>query len=224
MLPVIETGTAALIAGLAISPHCGAMCAPLSCALGPWRGSPEDRMAHAAGYHATRAISYTAAGALAAWLGASFTRTLDTSWVHWAPWALVIWLAALAMGLDRGIRFPSWVREHQAAATRTVQNLGPLSGGMLLGSLSPLLPCGPLHALLGICLLTSKPATGAELGLGFALGTIPLLWASQVGYHRLTLKLGSLGATRIRRLLCGLAALILATQLIWFSPDSGVCL
>ena len=224
MLPILETGTAALLAGLAVSPHCGLMCAPLSCALGPWRGSPEDRLAHASAYHGTRVLSYGTAGATAGWLGGRFIGAMDIPLANYAPWALALWLLALALGLDRGLPLPQWVRDRQAIATRRVQSLGPLAGGALLGGMSPLLPCGPLHALLGICLLTGSPAKGIELAVGFALGTIPLLWASQIGYHRLTLRLGTLGATRLRRTACALAATALLIKLIWFPPSNGVCL
>jgi len=224
MLPLVETGTAALLAGLAVSPHCGAMCAPLTCALGPWRGSPEDRLAHASAYHGARVLAYGLAGVLAGWLGGRFAGLLDTPLATYGPWALALWLMALALGLDRGLPLPAWVRDRQAGATRRVQSLGPVSGGALLGAMSPLLPCGPLHALLGICLLTGSPAKGAELAVGFALGTVPLLWASQVGYHRLTLRLGTGGAMRLRRLACGLAAAALVVKLVWFAPDTGVCL
>ncbi len=224
MLPLVETGTTALLAGLAVSPHCGAMCAPLSCALGPWRGSPEDRLAHASAYHGARVLAYGASGAAAGWLGGRFVGLLDTPLATYGPWALALWLLALAFGLDHGLPLPRWVRDRQAAATRRVQSLGPLPGGALLGGMSPLLPCGPLHALLGICLLTGSPAKGVELAVGFALGTIPLLWASQIGYHRLTLRLGTAGATRLRRGACALAAAALLIKLIWYPPSTGVCL
>ena len=94
----------------------------------------------------------------------------------------------------------------------------------MLGAMSPLLPCGPLHALLGLSLLSSSPARGAELALGFALGTIPLLWVAQLGYHRLSLRLGTARAQQVRRAVAGLAGLAIAIKLIWFSADTGVCL
>ncbi|MFN7339769.1 MAG: sulfite exporter TauE/SafE family protein [Opitutia bacterium] len=224
MIPVVETGTAAFLAGLVVSPHCGAMCAPLTCALGPWNGSPADRMAHAASYHLARTLAYAVAGALAGLLGRKFATLLDTPFASLAPWALVAWLLLLAVGVDRGLPLPKWVRDRQAAAVRAVQGMRPAAGGALLGGLSPLLPCGPLHALLGICLLTGSPAKGAELGMGFALGTLPLLWASQVGYHRLTLRFGTTAAIRWRRVLCAVAAILLAVKLTWFAPSTGVCL
>ena len=37
---------------------------------------------------------------------------------------------------------------------------------------TPLLPCGPLYLMLGICTLTGSAARGASLALVFGLGTI----------------------------------------------------
>jgi hypothetical protein len=104
------------------------------------------------------------------------------------------------------------------------QNRGPTFAGALLGALSPLLPCGPLHALFGLALLSGHALRGAEIGLGFALGTIPLLWAAQMGYHRLSLRLGEARSIRLRRGLAGVAALALLTKLIWFNSPGNVCL
>jgi sulfite exporter TauE/SafE len=93
---------------------------------------------------------------------------------------------------------------------RFSHRLPPFTSGLALGSLTPLLPCGPLHALLGLALISANPLHGAEIGLGFALGTLPLLWAAQMGYQRLAFSLGSARAIRLRRGLSGLAALIIA--------------
>jgi sulfite exporter TauE/SafE len=73
-------------------------------------------------------------------------------------------------------------------------------------------------------LLSGHALRGAEIGLGFALGTIPLLWAAQMGYHRLSLRLGEARSIRLRRGLAGVAALALLTKLIWFNSPGNVCL
>ncbi len=81
-----------------------------------------------------------------------------------------------------------------------------------------------MHALFGLALLSGQALRGAEIGLGFALGTIPLLWAAQMGYHRLTLRLGEARSIRLRRSMAGLAALALLTKLLWFQTSGNVCL
>jgi sulfite exporter TauE/SafE len=106
---------------------------------------------------------------------------------------------------------------------RFSHQLPPFTSGLALGCLTPLLPCGPLHALLGLALISASALHGAEIGLGFALGTLPILWAAQMGYQRLAFSLGSAKAIRLRRGLAGVAALILAIKLLWFPAPSGVC-
>jgi sulfite exporter TauE/SafE len=223
MLPPVETGFAAFLAGLAVSPHCGAMCAPLTCALGPWKGTESQRLGFTTGYHLARIAVYAAGGAISGLLGARFGRLLDANLLAVLPWAMVAFLLLLAFGVDRGFPIPLFLRGLQARWMRFSHRHPPFTSGLALGSLTPLLPCGPLHALLGLALISASPLHGAEIGLGFALGTLPLLWAAQMGYQRLAFSLGSARAIRLRRGLSGLAALIIAAKLLWFPSPSGVC-
>lgn len=223
MLPPVETGLAAFLAGLAVSPHCGAMCAPLTCALGPWRGTEAQRLGFTTGYHLARLTVYAACGAVSGLVGARFGRLLDADLLSALPWAMVAFLLLLAFGIDRGLPVPSFLRGLQARWMRFSQKLPSMVAGLALGSLTPLLPCGPLHALLGLALISASALHGAEIGLGFALGTLPFLWAAQLGYQRLALYLGSARATRLRRTLAGLVAVVLAIKLLWFPSSTGVC-
>ena len=221
---LIETGAGAFLAGLAVSPHCGAMCAPLTCALGPWKATADQRLGFTTAYHLTRTAAYSVAGGTAGLVGAKFGRLLDTPLVNYLPWAMVAFLVVLALGFDQGFPAPAYIRTKHAQWMHRIQGSRPAVTGAWLGGLSPLLPCGPLHALLGLALLSGSGPRGAEIGLGFALGTIPLLWAAQMGYHRLSLKLGNVRAIRLRRALAGLAALVLMVKLVWFNTGSNVCL
>lgn len=223
MLPPVETGLAAFLAGLAVSPHCGAMCAPLTCALGPWRGTEAQRLGFTTSYHLARIAVYAACGAISGLLGARFGRFLDANFFAFLPWAMAVFLLLLACGVDRGLPLPSFLRNLQARWVRLSQQLPTFVAGLALGSLTPLLPCGPLHALLGLALISASAVHGAEIGLGFALGTLPLLWAAQMGYHRFAFSLGSAQALRLRRSLAGLAALVLIVKLLWFPASTGVC-
>lgn len=224
MIPFVETGVGAFLAGLAVSPHCGVMCAPLTCALGPWKGTADQRLGFAVAYHLSRTFAYTLAGAFAGLLGASFGRFIETPLLTYLPWAMVVFLVLLALGFDRGVPLPAFVRRWQGEWAHRSQNRPAWASGGILGVMSPLLPCGPLHALLGLCLLSSSPARGAELALGFALGTIPVLWIAQLGYHRLSLRLGTSRAQQVRRAIAGLAGLAIAIKLIWFNANTGACL
>ena len=144
--------------------------------------------------------------------------------MDYLPWAMVVFLLALAFGLDRGLPAPAFIRRRHAQWMRFTQNRSPAFAGAWLGALSPLLPCGPLHALFGLALLSGHALRGAEIGFGFALGTIPLLWAAQMGYHRLSLRLGEARSIRLRRGLAALAAFALLTKLLWFQTPGNVCL
>jgi sulfite exporter TauE/SafE len=200
------------------------MCAPLTCALGPWKANADQRLGFTTAYHLTRTLAYAACGALAGFLGAKFGRWMALPLMDLLPAAMVIFLIALALGLDRGFAAPAFLRSRHARWMQLTQNRSPAFAGALLGALSPLLPCGPLHALFGLALLSGHALRGAEIGLGFALGTIPLLWAAQMGYHRLSLRLGEARSIRLRRGLAGVAALALLTKLIWFNSPGNVCL
>lgn len=224
MLPLVETGAGAFLAGLAVSPHCGAMCAPLTCALGPWNAAAEQRLGFSTAYHLTRTLAYAACGASAGFLGAKFGRWMALPLMDFLPWAMIIFLLALAFGLDRGLAAPGFLRRRHAAWMNFTQGRPPAFAGAMLGALSPLLPCGPLHALFGLALLSGDALRGTEIGLGFALGTIPLLWAAQMGYHRLALRLGEARSVRLRRGLAALAALALLAKLLWFNAPGNVCL
>ncbi len=224
MFPPVETGFAAFLAGLAVSPHCGLMCAPLTCALGPWKGSDAERTAFASCYHLARGLAYAAAGAVAGALGGAFGRWLDAPSASWLPWGMVVFMLAVAVGMDRGLPLPGPVRRLQAGLMIKAHGAGPMLKGATMGALSPLLPCGPLHYLLGLALLGGSVTKGAEIGLGFAAGTLPLLWAAQTGWRSVLLRLGDKWAVRARRGAAVTAAVVIAARLIWQGGGSGVCL
>jgi sulfite exporter TauE/SafE len=51
---------------------------------------------------------------------------------------------------------------------------------ILLGAVTPFLPCGPLYLMLGVALVSGAALTGAQVMASFALGTIPLFALAQV--------------------------------------------
>ena len=71
-----------------------------------------------------------------------------------------LFLLVLACGLDQGFPLPGFVRRTQATWLRRAQGMPPAFVGLWLGGLTPLLPCGPLHALLGLALLSGGAARG----------------------------------------------------------------
>ena len=150
----IATPIAALVAGLATSVHCTAMCGPLACAM---RVRPAE-------YHATRLISYTLAGVLCGTLGQAVAGLFQGSTARIVPWVFAAVLLMLGFGLEKKIPQPRFVARLllRARLNRT------------LGWLTPLLPCGPLWLMLGAAALTGSWTSGALHMGAFALGTIPL--------------------------------------------------
>ena len=217
-LSYFDTGPAAFLAGLAVSPHCAGMCAPLACALAPWNGPPEARTAFATGHHLVRVFAYTLVGALAGGLGLKFGKWLDITPARWLPWALLAFYLLIALRMDRGIPLPGFLARLNARLLHRVRGLPPFAAGALLGGITPLIPCGPLHGMFALAFLGASAARGAEIAAGFALGTLPLLWAAQAGFFHLRAKLGAERLTRIRRGAALVAAAVMAFRLLADHP------
>lgn len=150
----LATPLAALVAGLATSIHCTAMCGPLACAM---RVRPLE-------YHASRLFSYTLAGAFCGALGRPVAAALQGSTARLVPWAFALVLVILALGLEKRIPQPRFAARllMRAKLNRS------------LGLLTPLLPCGPLWLVLGAAAVTGSWWSGAIHMAAFAAGTIPL--------------------------------------------------
>lgn len=161
----LATPLAALVAGLATSVHCTAMCGPLACAM---KVKPVE-------YHASRFISYTAAGAMCGALGQSVAALLQGSTARVVPWAFAVVLLVLGFGLEKKIPQPRFMA---AFLFRAKLNRS-------LGWLTPLLPCGPLWLMLGAAAITGTWTSGALHMASFALGTIPLPLLLQMQAARL---------------------------------------
>jgi sulfite exporter TauE/SafE len=148
------TPIAALVAGLATSVHCTAMCGPLACAM---RVKPIE-------YHASRFASYAIAGALCGAAGQTVAAFLQGNTARIVPWVFVAVLLMLGFGLEKRIPQPRFIAKLLLRARLNRS----------LGWLTPLLPCGPLWLMLGAAALTSSWHSGALHMAAFALGTIPL--------------------------------------------------
>lgn len=216
MLDIVQlnSATAAFIAGLATSVHCVGMCGPIGCSLFPMgRGESSVQWA-AATYHAARAFAYTLCGTLAGWLGSGFTDVLQIPAARILPWAFVAVMLVLAFRLDRYIPKPrAWHRLYFKISAK-VRSLPRWSLGLGLGFFTPLLPCGPLYLIWAAALFSGSALAGAELGLGFALGTIPLLWVAQSGYFLLGGRMKMPALRRVQSVLALLVAGIITWRMI----------
>jgi sulfite exporter TauE/SafE len=187
--------TGALVAGLAGSPHCVAMC-------GGFAGACADRAPGAAAYHAGRLVTYAVLGALAGALGSAVPgpgwvlTVLAGTWTTWFALSLAGLVHAPAL------KIPGLSRLASAALGR-----GGLLGRVGFGAATALLPCGLVYTALGVPAGLASPALGALAMVLFGLGTVPLLAGASLGVRRVVAS--SLWARRV------LAALVLASG--WWS-------
>lgn len=181
---LIDSASAAFIAGLVTSPHCVGMCGPIGCATLPL-GQSETSLAWAtASYHLARSLAYLVIGLLAGLVGGSVAEVLGAAPARLLPWLMVAMLLAVAFRLDRFFPKPRATSGLFGKLSRKVRALPRWLLGAGLGALTPLLPCGPLYLIFTVALFSGSPVRGAEIGLAFALGTIPLLALFQGGYFR----------------------------------------
>ena len=191
MAAEIATPIAALVAGLATSLHCSAMCGPLVCAL---KVRPLE-------YHLSRLVSYTAAGALCGAIGQSVAGALQGETARLVPWTFAVVFIVLGLGLEKRLPQPRFVAAllFRARLNRT------------LGWLTPLLPCGPLWLMLGGAAMTSSWWSGALHMTCFSLGTIPLPFLLQAQARRIQGAISPRAASWAQRTL----AFVSAGLLVW---------
>ncbi len=214
----ITTTWAAIGAGALTSFHCVGMCGPLACSacIKNTGGSGEAAMAL---YHGGRTIAYTSIGLLCGALGAQPLAWFFDSPAVLLPWVLVALF--LAVGFGWKVKMPTslghkigWFKLRQK-----ITGLGARKGALALGLATPFLPCGPLYLFFGVCLVSGSAWAGAEFAFGFAMGTIPLLLATQIGYGKLRHLISGQWMGRVQRITAISAALMIAFRLIGTVPS-----
>lgn len=203
----------ALIAGLITSVHCVAMCGPLSCAFAPTKAQDASPQLVLTCYHLAKLFSYALVGTLAGVFGSVVIRSVESSWLNYLPWILVLFFLMVAFRLDRFLPKPIWLGKLYRQVTARFSRLQKPVAAAVIGLASPLLPCGPLYMIFGLALFSGSPLKGAEFAIGFGLGTLPLLWLAQSQFMRVQLKVTPVTLVRIQRGLALVAALVVAWRL-----------
>lgn len=230
------TLAAALLAGLAGSPHCAAMCGPLLGLACGKRTTPTAKTSWlplGCMYNAGRIASYSAAGALAAALGAAGLAL--------RPGPMAQQLVALAMGLALIVLaayvagWSALAHAIEAAGSVLWRRIEPYARALapadapgrafVLGLAWGWLPCGMVYVALLAALATADPLHGAMLMAAFGLGTLPALaavCASRTAFARWakSRRARALAAAVIGA--AGIAGVVRALQAV--PPDSGWCL
>jgi len=209
----VHTTIGALLAGLVTSVHCAGMCGPLACGLAAMPASESERLAAASAYHGTRLAAYTLIGGLCGALGEQPLGWFFRSPAAVLPWILVGVFLLFGLGLEKRLPRPAMLLRVSARMRLRTRRLSPVSSGLVLGGLTPLLPCGPLYLLFGAALLSGSALRGAEFALAFGLGTVPLLWLAQRQLHRLGARFSRTGLVRVQRGFALVTALVLAWRL-----------
>ncbi|MDR0450755.1 MAG: sulfite exporter TauE/SafE family protein [Treponema sp.] len=227
--PLAEAGMGygmLFVIGLAASAHCAAMCGginlsqciappalPGEAALPP-PGKRREALFPALLYNAGRALSYTAAGALAGALGSALTVS--------GRFQGLVQLAAgffmVIMGINMLGFFPFLRRLSPALPgifTRKTGGQRPGRNPLFIGLLNGLMPCGPLQAMQLYALSTGNPLAGGISLFLFCMGTVPLMF----GIGALASLLGNTAGSPAfrRRVTRGGAILITVTGMTMFS-------
>ena len=206
----------ALLAGIAGSGHCLAMCggmAGLLSARTVGSGRPARRTVS---YNLGRVSSYALGGLLAGGLGYSVgiatgldaaagqLRVISGAIIVLAGLYLLTGMQILALFDRLGER--AWRRISPLAAHQ-LRN-GASGSGFVLGMLWGWLPCGMTWSMLAVAAASGNPLTGAAVMLAFGAGTLPAMLAVGLAGFRLR---GLLNRVAMRRA----AAVVLIVAGTW---------
>lgn len=154
-------------------------------------------------YHLARAASYTLFGALLGRMGSGAAALFSASLAHMVPVALAAFFLAMAFGFDRNIPKSKFL------ARFLVVLHSRRGSGMLLGLVTPLIPCGPLYLMFGVSLISGSWILGATLMLCFSLGTMPLYVLAQWQWFHLCARMSPVMLRTTQKVLaCTSAALV----------------
>ena len=199
---------AALVAGLAGSGHCLAMCGGIAGALamrdgGP-KANPTSRLTLALAYNLARVASYTLAGALAGLLGSALLQSVNV-----APLSIAFRvLAGAIMIAAAGRLLFGWrvLDPLEAAGAGLWRRLLPgagrsarrpgIAGALGLGLAWGWLPCGLSYSMLLLAATTASVTSGALVMAAFGAGTLPAMITATVAFERAARALSSRASLR----------------------------
>jgi sulfite exporter TauE/SafE len=208
----VDSPAAAFVAGLVTSLHCAGMCGPLACWLTPTKPG-EDATTVYSVYHGTRIFAYGVLGAIAGAVGQGPLALLGDNAIRYAPWALVLFFIAVALRWDKKLPHSGFLAGRWLKIQAWLRGRSRLSTAAVLGTATPLMPCGPLYFVAALAALSGSAVRGAEFMLAFGLGTMPLLWAVQANFGWLRVKLSPAWVTRLQVTLAIAAALMISWRL-----------
>lgn len=158
--------------------HCLGMCGPIVCLkLGASsKNTRMNKIKELLYYNSGRLISYTGLCMLLGYLG-SFARIEYEKTTH--IWAYGLGGVFLLLGLlPKSRMIFSRFRDHFLFRVKSFQNAGLVF--FIIGLSTVFLPCMTLTPVLGLAALSKSPLTGAIIGFGFFIGTVPAISAAKM--------------------------------------------
>lgn len=173
---------AAVVVGLTSGVHCLLMCGPLACAATPigLHAGLADRLPTIAAYQLSRFVAYSTVGASVGLLGHGVATALSLQVRPAVPWIMATLLFVTALGLGKRLGTLPGVGRVAAILGRLSSSLAPTVRAGLIGSLTPLLPCGLVYGIVAAALAVGSAGGGLLVLAGFALGSAPALLAAQL--------------------------------------------
>jgi uncharacterized protein len=183
---------AALVAGVAASGHCIAMCGGVAGALA--MRSPDSgtgaRLGMALAYNLSRITSYAVAGAIAGLAGSALLKAVDVAALSLAFRVLAgLVMLAAASRLLLGWRLLDPIEAAGSGVWRRIApwasrqgRSGGFRGAIGLGLAWGWLPCGMTYSMLLLAATTGGALAGAAVMLAFGIGTLPSMVTATVAF------------------------------------------
>jgi sulfite exporter TauE/SafE len=190
----MEAALGILLASLAGSAHCAAMCGPFVAFAAAGSASGTSRGRFIAAYNAGRLVAYASLGLAAGSLGAGVDRLGGLAGISRAA-AVVAGSVMVLWGLDTILAMtgrrvarlhpPAALQRAVTRAIGSVQSLAPSGRAAVTGLATALLPCGWLYAFVAAAGGTGSPWYGALLMVVFWTGSLPVMVTVGYGLQRL---------------------------------------
>ena len=166
--PAVNAFVIGIVAGLPVSFHCVLMCGPLT-------GAFVGRGAVVFWYHAARILAYTGIGLFLGMLGA-FAGVSGAGSSDWSPILSFIvagMLVLFAFRVEISLHLIPGVKDHLQKRMAQAATFSPAKRAVVVGLLTPLLPCGPLWLIFAASAVTGSALNGAAMMFGFGLAVFP---------------------------------------------------
>jgi len=189
-----------LVASLAGSLHCAAMCGPFVAAVTGLGSEPGAGARRHAAYHLGRLSTYLALGAVAGWLGGTLDWAGNRAGLGrvsalLAGCLLIAWgaseLFASRKLIKLRLRPPPRAGVWLGRTLVWIRSTPVVPRAYLLGLSTTLVPCGWLYAFVIAAGASGRVSTAVGSMFVFWLGTLPALITAGVGLRRLFARFGA---------------------------------